>query len=89
MNGPLNITPDVLAQEAITLQQKLAAGLQTLPEVEDVKYGAPRKEDVWRDGRVVLYRFVGEHAPTARVPLLIAYALVNSPYMVDLQAERS
>ena len=72
MNGPLNISPQMLAQEAITLQQKLAAGLQTLPEVDDVHYGATRKEEVWRDGKVVLYRFVGEHAPTARVPLLIA-----------------
>ena len=89
MNGPLNISPQMLAQEAITLQQKLAAGLQTLPEVEDVHYGATRKEEVWRDGKVVLYRFVGEHAPTARVPLLIAYALVNRPYMVDLQSDRS
>ena len=89
MNGPLNISPQTLAQEAITLQQKLAAGLQTLPEVDDVHYGATRKEEVWRDGKVVLYRFVGEQAPTARVPLLIAYALVNRPYMVDLQADRS
>ena len=89
MNGPLNMSPQGLAQEAMTLQQKLAAGLQTLPEVEDVHYGATRKEEVWRDGKVVLYRFVGEHAPTARVPLLIAYALVNRPYMVDLQSDRS
>jgi polyhydroxyalkanoate synthase len=89
MNGPLNITPDALAQEAMTLQQKLSAGLQTLPEVEDVQYGATAKEEVWRDGKVVLYRFVGEHAPSAKVPLLIAYALVNRPYMVDLQSDRS
>ena len=47
----------------------------------------PRSEEVWRDGKVVLYRFVGEQAPTAKVPLLIAYALVNRPYMVDLQAD--
>ncbi len=89
MNGPLNMSPQALAQEAMTLQQKLAAGLQTLPEVEDVHYGATRKEEVWRDGKVVLYRFVGEQAPRARVPLLIAYALVNRPYMVDLQSDRS
>ena len=89
MNGPLNITPDALAQEAMTLQQKLSAGLQTLPEVEDVHYGATEKQEVWRDGKVVLYRFVGDQAPTAKVPLLIAYALVNRPYMVDLQSDRS
>ena len=89
MNGPLHITPGELAQEAATLQQKLAAGLQTLPQVGDVHYGATAKQEVWRDGKVVLYRFIGEQAPTARVPLLIAYALVNRPYMVDLQADRS
>ncbi len=89
MNGPLNLTPDALALEAMTLQQKLSAGLHTLPEVEDVHYGATHKQEVWRDGKTVLYRFIGEKAPTAKVPLLIVYALVNRPYMVDLQEDRS
>lgn len=89
MNGPLNFTAEALAQEATTLVQKLSAGLHTLPEVDDVHYGATQKQEVWRDGKVVLYRFVGEKAPTAKVPLLIVYALVNRPYMVDLQADRS
>ena len=89
MYGPLNITPARLAEEAMRLQQKLAGGLQVLREVDDVDYGATRKQEVWRDGKVVLYRFVGEREPTARVPLLIAYALVNRPYMVDLQDNKS
>ncbi len=89
MNGPLNFTAEALALEAMTLQQKLTAGLQTLPQVAEVHYGATPKQEVWRDGRVVMYRFIGETAPTAKVPLLIAYALVNRPYMVDLQEDRS
>lgn len=89
MNGPLDFNPAALALEATRLQQKLMAGLRTLPEVGDVHYGATPRQEVWRDGRVVLYRFIGERAPTARVPLLIAYALVNRPYMVDLQEDRS
>ena len=40
MNGPLDISVDELAQETLRAQQKLAAGLKTLPEVEDVDYGA-------------------------------------------------
>src|SRR5690606_5486195 len=47
------------------------------------------KEEVWRDGKVVLYRYAGAKAPTAKVPVLISYALVNRPYMVDLQENRS
>jgi polyhydroxyalkanoate synthase len=89
MNSPFDFNPEALAREAMQLQSKLGAGLGTLREVEDVDYGATAREEVWRDGKVVLYRFRGESAPTARMPLLISYALVNRPYMVDLQADRS
>ncbi|MFZ5605868.1 MAG: class III poly(R)-hydroxyalkanoic acid synthase subunit PhaC [Pseudomonadota bacterium] len=89
MYGPLAITPETLAEEAGKLQRKLAAGLHTLRELDDVHVGATAREEVWRDGKVVLYRFRGARAPTARVPILIAYALVNRPYMVDLQDDRS
>ena len=93
-NGPIGFTPDTLAQEAMAMQAKLRAGLDTLPRVDDVDYGATEKEEVWRDGKVVLYRFRGDtlpggRAPTAKVPLLIVYALVNRPYMVDLQSDKS
>jgi polyhydroxyalkanoate synthase len=89
MSSPLKISADALAAEATSLRHKLGAGLRTLPEVGDVHYGVTPRQEVWRDGKVVLYRFVGETAPTAQVPLLITYALVNRPYMVDLQEDRS
>jgi len=89
MNNALNIGIDQWLDEAKHFQQKLEAGLHTLREVEDVDYGATSREVMWRDGKVALYRFIGEHKPTANVPLLICYALVNRPYMVDLQADRS
>jgi polyhydroxyalkanoate synthase subunit PhaC len=88
-NTPFDVTPDKLAEEAATMQQKLGAGLATLRELDDVHYGVTAKEEVWRDGKVVLYRFRGQKTPTAKVPLLICYALVNRPYMVDLQDDRS
>ena len=85
----LQITPQRIAEDALRMQQKLGAALQTMRDVGDFGYGATTKQEVWRDGKVVLYRFIGEKAPTATVPLLIADALVNRPYMVDLQANRS
>jgi polyhydroxyalkanoate synthase subunit PhaC len=81
--------PQQLVTEAASFQRKLAAGLETLRQVDDVDYGATPRQEVWRDGKVVLYRFIGDKAPTAKVPLLICYALVNRPYMVDLQEDRS
>ncbi|MET1023736.1 MAG: class III poly(R)-hydroxyalkanoic acid synthase subunit PhaC [Pseudoxanthomonas sp.] len=89
MTSPFRATADTLAAEAASLQQKLGAGLRTLPGVGDVHYGVTAREEVWRDGKVVLYRFIGDTAPTSHVPLLITYALVNRPYMVDLQEDRS
>ena len=87
--GPIRIRPDEAAAELKKVSEKLAAAAKTLREVDDVQYGCTPKEEIWRDGKVVLYRFRGERAPTAKVPLLIVYALVNTPYMVDLQNDRS
>ncbi len=67
--------------------------MRVLGEVAEVEYGATAREEVWRDGKTVLYRFVGAESAGARPakgpPLLIVYALVNRPYMVDLQHDRS
>ena len=79
MIGPLNITFESLVEDAARLQRKLSASLDTLRDLDDVHYGVTPREEVWRDGKVVLYRFRGEQAPTARVPILISYALVNRP----------
>jgi polyhydroxyalkanoate synthase subunit PhaC len=89
MYGPLNLSPEKLADEAMRMQQKLGAGLKTLREVGDHEFGLTPREVVFRDGKVALYRFVGDSKPTQKTPLLIVYALVNRPYMVDLQPDRS
>jgi polyhydroxyalkanoate synthase len=89
MNGPLGFNSEDLLREALAMQQKLLQGLQVLPGLEEVDYGATERQEVWRDGKVTLYRFIGDRPPTAKVPLLIVYALVNRPYMVDLQSDRS
>jgi polyhydroxyalkanoate synthase len=89
MTGPLNVTVESLAEEMSKMQRKLGAGIGTLRAMDDVHFGVTPREEVWRDGKTVLYRFVGARAPSVKVPLLICYALVNRPYMVDLQEDRS
>lgn len=86
---PIKIEPTKAIDEVLTTQRKLAVALQTLREVDDVDFGVTAKEAVYREDKLVVYRFKGERAPTAKVPILIVYALVNRPYMVDLQDDRS
>ncbi len=86
---PIKIDPAKAIDEVLTTQRKLGVALQTLRDVDDVDFGVTRKEVVYREDKLVVYRFRGEHAPTAKRPILIVYALVNRPYMVDLQDDRS
>ncbi|MDP8986331.1 MAG: class III poly(R)-hydroxyalkanoic acid synthase subunit PhaC [Pseudomonadota bacterium] len=48
---------------------------------------------MWQQGKLCLYRYRPLRESAARqshaVPLLIVYALVNRPYMLDLQTDRS
>ncbi len=87
--GPIRITPDVALQEAMRYSQKLASGLKTLRDLDQVEFGATAKEAVYSEDKLVLYRFQRDGKASRKVPILIAYALVNRPYMVDLQADRS
>ena len=86
---PIKIDPAKALDEALNLQRKLAEGFRTLREVEDVDFGVTDKEAVYREDKLVVYRFKGDRKPTAKRPILIVYALVNRPYMVDLQDDRS
>ena len=86
---PVRIDPAKALDETLKMQKKLAAGLKTLREVDDVDYGVTGKEAIYREDKLVVYRFKGPRTPTAKIPILIVYALVNRPYMVDLQSDRS
>jgi polyhydroxyalkanoate synthase len=87
--GPIRIEPAKALDEALATQRKLAAAVKTLREMDDVAFGVTDKEAVYREDKLVVYRFRGDRPPTAKVPILIVYALVNRPYMVDLQDDRS
>jgi polyhydroxyalkanoate synthase len=51
--------------------------------------GCSHKDLVWQSGKLRLYRYRPTARPSAAAPLLIVYALVNRPYMMDLQEDRS
>jgi polyhydroxyalkanoate synthase len=63
--------------------------LAALSAARDCAPGCSAKELVWQSGKVRLYRYRAIAAPAGGAPLLIVYALVNRPYMMDLQPDRS
>ena len=87
--NPIQIEPLKAFDEAVTMQRKLAASPKTLRSMDEVHFGVTDKDEVYREDKVVVYRFRGDKKPTAKTPTLIVYALVNRPYMVDLQEDKS
>ena len=79
------------AEEAKILYEKLLAGMESLQKLDedDIQFGPTPKTEVFRNDHVVLYRYESTAERTVTTPLLIVYALVNRPYMVDLQEDRS
>lgn len=87
---PFQIRPEQAAREMIEFNQSLAKGWENLLHAGPISTGVTPKEVIYQEDKVTLYRFVGEGQQARNpVPVLIVYALVNRPYMTDLQEDRS
>ncbi|HLQ13192.1 MAG TPA: class III poly(R)-hydroxyalkanoic acid synthase subunit PhaC [Steroidobacteraceae bacterium] len=87
MPGPAE--PSTPLQELGELPGRIAATFQSLKAASAVSFGASEKDAVYREDKLTLYHY-RPIAPSASLPpVLIVYALVNRPYMMDLQPDRS
>ncbi len=87
---PIDIRPDRLAQEMLDYSRKLGQGMENLLNAEKIDTGVSPKHPVYAEDKLVLYRYDTPEGVTPEpVPLLIVYALVNRPYMTDIQEDRS
>jgi polyhydroxyalkanoate synthase len=82
-----------LAAVTSEFMRRMSQGLAALANAGEVTIGCSAKDAVYSEDKVTLYRYRASEvvAPDLRVrtPLLICYALVNRPYMMDLQTDRS
>jgi polyhydroxyalkanoate synthase len=76
-------------RELAEFSQRLARGLPTLRAAAGAEVGCSRRALVHRDDKLALYRYAPLAKPAGLAPLLICYALVNRPGMLDLQPDRS
>jgi polyhydroxyalkanoate synthase len=88
----MSTAPDSLAQllqSAAAMQESGRSVLKSMLGMGEIEVGTSEKRCVYSEDKIRLYRY----APLARSaglkPLLICYAMVNRPYLLDLQPDRS
>ena len=88
-----NVDFDKINAEIQEFSQRVAHGLNALADVGSVALGSAPKDAIYSQDKLVLYHYRASESVSrkdrVRTPLLICYALVNRPYMMDLQPDRS
>jgi polyhydroxyalkanoate synthase len=78
-----------LFAEQRRLWRRLFAGPRVLRQARETRVGTTPADVVLTEGTHKLLHYRRETPATYAEPLLLCYALVNRPYILDLQAERS
>ncbi|MDP9199629.1 MAG: class III poly(R)-hydroxyalkanoic acid synthase subunit PhaC [Pseudomonadota bacterium] len=83
------IEPAQAMAEMAEFSRRMTLAASQLGQIDVSGEDCTPREAVHRDGKAVLWRY-RPLAPVAGIaPLVICYALVNRPYMLDLQPDRS
>ena len=82
-------SPAGVVEELGEMPGKLAATLRSLQAAAEVSFGYSEKDAVYHEDKLTLYRYRPIAESAGLPPVLIVYALVNRPYMMDLERDRS
>lgn len=71
--------------------QQLADSYRTLQSLSECEVGQSPKQCIYQEDKLRLYKYqpADNNKDNCQTPLLICYALVNRPYMLDLDPQRS
>jgi len=84
------LDPEWLRLDVAQLQQRATELLGNLASIRSVEIGTAPKDAVYCEDKLTLYRYRAVNAASPRGPaVLICYAMINRPYMMDLQPDRS
>ena len=78
-----------LDEQADGFTLPMPPGFAGLSDAVPVEVGPSPRDEVHREDKVRLYRYRAQVDEPYGVPVLIVYALVNRPYIMDLQEGRS
>jgi polyhydroxyalkanoate synthase len=85
----LALDPVRVASEAAQFAGRLTLAAQQFATMQVQAQGCSARTEAYRDGKTVLWRYARTAPDAGLAPLVICYALVNRPYMLDLQPDRS
>lgn len=85
----VQLKPSKITEELLDFNRKLLRSFNTLQRLKEVDVGQTPKEEVYAEDKLRLYRYAPIGKAADCPPLLICYALVNRPYMIDIEPERS
>ncbi len=75
---------DTLPEDVKNGYQKLKRMTAVLTTEAEPKVGQTPKEVIWTKNKAKLYRYQPAVKKTNKVPILMIYALINKPYILDL-----
>jgi len=85
-----NFRSDQVVDELVQFNQNLSKGVKNLLDADEISSGVTPREEIYAEDKLKLYRYQPSIGVVQnKTPMLIVYALVNRPYMTDIQENRS
>ena len=85
----IQFDPEKITEELRDFNENLLQSYATLKQLSEIQVGQTPKDEIYSEDKLKLYHYRPEQSDKSKqarckTPLLICYALVNRPYMVDL-----
>ncbi len=87
--GPWYFTPDQLVAPWMTLFQKAMAAPKVYDAMRNTRVGATPTRCVYREDNLRLLKYESDVEPRFKTPLILIFALINRPYILDLRPGKS
>jgi len=90
MNNPFsNYDAKSTIKYLCEINSKLMKGVELLSDIEEIDVGTAAKQLIYKEDKLTLHHYKPQADKACGAPVLVVYALVNRPYMLDIQPDRS
>lgn len=84
MSKELEEFAEMMPEEYQQMYRRVKRATQVLTYDTEPEVGPTPKEVIWTRNKTKLYRYISEQPKKHKIPLLLVYALINKPYILDL-----